>query len=272
MPLDQTRIVIRERGFGEVLGLAMQVIRAHPGGLLLAMVVGLLPFALLNGWLLAGILEEEIWIDTPTGYWFALTCLMVVEAPLATAPITLYLGRMTFAGGVGIRSIAIDFIRSLPQMLWIQGLLRTLLLPVLLLPYLTWPYMGELVLLERNPLLAGKKRQLTTLRRSRNLHAGSGGELFGRWLLAILAGGVMWIALAAGTLVMVVQLSGWEPTPFARHWVVYPATLWIVVGWMAVVRFLSYLDLRIRREGWDVELSMRAEAKRLERTATSRIG
>ena len=30
-----------------------------------------------------------------------------------------------------------------------------------------------------------------------------------------------------------------------------------------VVRFLSYLDLRIRHEGWEVELLMRAEALRL---------
>ena len=36
-----------------------------------------------------------------------------------------------------------------------------------------------------------------------------------------------------------------------------------VVAFMAVVRFLSYLDLRIRHEGWEVELLMRAEAQRL---------
>jgi hypothetical protein len=29
------------------------------------------------------------------------------------------------------------------------------------------------------------------------------------------------------------------------------------------VRFLSYLDLRIRHEGWEVELLMRAEGLRL---------
>ena len=45
--------------------------------------------------------------------------------------------------------------------------------------------------------------------------------------------------------------------------VVYPACLWLVVAFLAVVRFLSYLDLRIRHEGWEVELLMRAEALRL---------
>jgi hypothetical protein len=30
-------------------------------------------------------------------------------------------------------------------------------------------------------------------------------------------------------------------------------------GYLTVVRFLAYLDLRIRREGWEAELMMRAE-------------
>ena len=45
----------------------------------------------------------------------------------------------------------------------------------------------------------------------------------------------------------------------------YPLALWLVMGFFAVVRFLGYLDLRIRREGWEVELMMRAEGAQLER-------
>jgi hypothetical protein len=45
--------------------------------------------------------------------------------------------------------------------------------------------------------------------------------------------------------------------------VLYPFCLWLVVAFLSVVRFLSYLDLRIRHEGWEVELLMRAEAQRL---------
>jgi hypothetical protein len=32
---------------------------------------------------------------------------------------------------------------------------------------------------------------------------------------------------------------------------------------MAVFRFLNYLDSRIRLEGWEIELRLRAEAERL---------
>ena len=45
----------------------------------------------------------------------------------------------------------------------------------------------------------------------------------------------------------------------------YPVAIWLVVAYFAVVRFLAYLDLRIRSEGWEVELLMRAELDRSTR-------
>jgi hypothetical protein len=38
------------------------------------------------------------------------------------------------------------------------------------------------------------------------------------------------------------------------------AAFWIVIVFLTVFRFVSYLDCRIRREGWDVELKLRALA------------
>ena len=45
-----------------------------------------------------------------------------------------------------------------------------------------------------------------------------------------------------------------------------PACMWVVSGYFSVVRFLSYLDLRIRREGWEVELVVRAAAAQIPGT------
>ena len=55
----------------------------------------------------------------------------------------------------------------------------------------------------------------------------------------------------------------WVPSP-ALVKVTVPLAMWIVVAYLTVVRFLTYLDLRIRDEGWEVELRMRAEAARLQ--------
>lgn len=265
MQLDQTRIAIRERSFGEILGLALQVTRAGAGWLLVLWILGCAPFALLNGWLLYEVLQDELWYEFPSGYWFLLIVLVALQTPLATAPITLYLGKMMFASKFRFGAMLGELIGSLPQLIIFQVILRSITLPILLLPYWMMPYVGELILLERNPLFSGRNRRMTTNRRSRNLHANNGGELFGRWLLAVLAGAVLALAIGLGIEAMAVQLGNYQVTPTVRHLVIYPAALWLVLGWMAVVRFLAYLDLRIRREGWEVELLMRAEAARLRR-------
>ena len=54
----------------------------------------------------------------------------------------------------------------------------------------------------------------------------------------------------------------WERN-FTWHSIFLPGAVWIVVWFFTVVRYLSYLDLRIRREGWEVELQVRAAAQRL---------
>jgi len=50
----------------------------------------------------------------------------------------------------------------------------------------------------------------------------------------------------------------------------WPIVLWLIVGFMTVVRFLNYLDLRIRHEGWEVELRMRAEGNRIASSLSER--
>jgi hypothetical protein len=47
--------------------------------------------------------------------------------------------------------------------------------------------------------------------------------------------------------------------------ILFPAVFWLTYLYLSVVRFLCYLDLRIRREGWEVDLALRAEAEQLKR-------
>ncbi len=59
-----------------------------------------------------------------------------------------------------------------------------------------------------------------------------------------------------------------DPLQTTSYTIFYPLALWLTVSYFTVVRFLGYLDLRIRREGWEVELMMRAEQMRLTREMT----
>ena len=49
------------------------------------------------------------------------------------------------------------------------------------------------------------------------------------------------------------------------RFVLFQAAIWLVVVFFTIARFLNYLDQRIRNEGWEVELALRAEGERLAR-------
>ena len=265
MQLDQANIAIRERNFGEILGLALHVCGANFAGWFLAGLIGAAPFALLNWLLLRDFVSPIDYEDDTAGYWFWYLFLVAIETPLATAPVTLLLGQSAFAARISPRVIWRNFRKSLPQMFLLQGIRRLLLMPVLLLPYFTSPYRSEVILLELNPLFGGGK-QLTTLRRSRNLHKGVSGELVSRWLLSVAAALLLGAVIGGGIYSGLALLFSVRVGHVATHLYLVPATLWIVVAFFAVVRFLSYLDLRIRKEGWEVELLMRAEAQRMRQS------
>ena len=284
MQYDRTRIAIRERDLFDVLDLSLKVIRLHAGPLFLATLAGVIPFAVLNWWLLSGlplIEARDYW-----NYSWRMVMLVVFEVPLVSVPTTLLLGQAMFFSRFDAPRLIRQAIDSLPQLMFYQVMLRALFMPqalfwgwfhrglipimaVLMLlwiaPYAFWPYLNETILLERNPLFTSRGVH-STYKRTKILHKNYGGDLFARTLI---------VAGLAGLMTLGVWLSTWQirmfvaheqqtldPTLFTIH---LPIALWTVVAFFNVVRFLSYLDLRIRREGWEVELVLRAEAERLVR-------
>src|SRR4029079_17733624 len=199
--LDQSRIAIRQRGWLENMDLALHVIRQHAAPLLLAALVGCVPFALLNGWLLRrGICAEADPKQVTTFIWFYLWW-MVAELPLATSLVTLYLGQALFSERPTARQIGRDFVHSLPQLLVLQVFVRGLLtLPVItwLLLFVVWPYLNEIILLERNPLRSGRRGQISTTKRSSALHSATSGELLLQALGSMMLGGLMVMAIWRG--------------------------------------------------------------------------
>ena len=117
--------------------------------------------------------------------------LTLIEVPLATAPITLFLGHSLFMEKPRAGQIVKEFFQSLPQMLLFQVILRIPLLFIFvtwIFLFGAWPYMNEVILLERNPLFRRRPGQMTTFRRIRALHGGVMGDLFPRWLASMVFG------------------------------------------------------------------------------------
>lgn len=279
MQLDNTRLAIRERDLIDVLDLSLQVIRTHFVPWLVASAAVAFPLAVLNWWILrpAWRLYGERGWPTTAGYLGMMGMLVAWELPLASAFITRYLGDSMFDRPPA-RKVVRDVIDSLSQVFWFDGLWRGIFfLPALAMgeywwvmgfaawiPFVYAPYLNEVILLERNPMFR-KKGRVTTWKRSQMLHDGSRGTLFSRWLSSTLVAALLIASLASSMWeVRGVLLNHWAYDE--SLWLIYvPASMWIVASFFAVVRYLSYLDLRIRREGWEVELLIRAEAERLTR-------
>ena len=180
-------------------------------------------------------------------------------------------GRGGVPGTAGGAEPCRRLLRALPQLFLFQVLLRALFIPLVLtwfVPFAVWPYLNEVILLERNPLRRHRRGQMTTFRRNMALHGGSIGDLFARWLGSVAFGGMLFAAFWLTMQILAGMLLSewkWEGLTYTLY---YPLALWIVAGYFTVARFLGYLDLRIRREGWEVELMMRAEGARLSRQLT----
>ncbi len=264
---DRSRIAICERTWADNLDLALHVVRAYGAALAVCALATIVPLAVLNhlfiGWLFPDLSDS----DALSGIYYWTMILVMIEAPLATAPMTIYLGQALFVEKPAAREVMRTFLTSLPQLIVLQVLLRTLfILPVItwIIPYAMWPFLNEVILLERNPLV-GRPGQLSTLKRNSQLHRGNSGDYMVRALVAMGLAGLLIVATYGTEDVLARNLFGFEPGPSA--WLIeVQAAFWLVAVYFTAARFLSYLDGRIRNEGWEVELLLRAERARLLRS------
>jgi hypothetical protein len=289
--LDRTRIAIHERGGIDTFDLTLPVMRAFAPRLIPALLCGILPFAVLDYFLLNW-MDEQLDIDIegpPIRYLWNYTLLVFLQCPAATIFGVAYLGGAVFRHEKTVGQVVRDVFRVFPGFflcqLFLRGTLLGSVMPLLydmdvngwlegfvlvvLCIYVAFiralrPFINEIVVLERNPLWPQANHPMTVNKRSSFLHTPSSGDLFAQWLGSILVAvaltGMIFVSLHVLNMVMVGNTDPFHP--FCLH-VLYPMAIWIVVGYMGVARFLSYLDLRIRQEGWEVELLVKAEAARL---------
>jgi len=296
--LDNTHIAVRERNLKDICDLSLHVMRQFWRPIVLTSLVGAIPLMVINhlliGWMMQiGNNNAFFYLDESaaiTRYVWNMSLLIAIEAPLASIFATAYLGQAVFFDRPNVRDVFADVFKMLPRILWCQLVVRGILpawllmmaiprhedlvfgVEVMLFPMLAVyaiglrafrPFINEIVLLERNPLFSRNQTIMTVSRRSAQLHSPSSGDLVSQGLAMC----VMTVCLAIamfGNFVFVkgVLANSWKVTPFMLLYAM-PLACWMVAIYLNVVRFLRYLDLRIRHEGWEVELRMRAEANRM---------
>ena len=296
MKLDQTFIAIRERGILEICDLALHVVREHVRPLLLLLLLGALPWVVID-WLLASWLLSPDWGDefTPYFYW-VMALLVTTQAQIATAFMTNYLGQAMFIGKPETRKAIKDCFSTPPYIYWSHGVLRMLFLVLLIVFWMRdasvrdlqancffflpaavliamlvrgfRPFVTEIMILEKTPIKVkrGQESKITFGKRSKSLHAPVSSDLFGRMVTTCLFLCPLTLSfyLTFVTMDSILNLqANSELSLYPFYWVL---ALWLTAGFSAVIRFLSYVDIRIRQEGWAVELRMRAEGLRVAQT------
>jgi hypothetical protein len=255
LAFDRTLVQIRERSFLDILDLALVVLRRRPLVLGLAALAGCAPWVAFNAWLL------ETYPDTP-GILFLF--LLALEAPWATAPLTIVLGGVMFGERPSVARVGRVLASCLLPMLFFQGFLRAVLLTITVLSWLIptrMAFLNEVLLLER-----GRWREVFS--RAGDLCGDRGGDLFVRALVQLFFGSLFvlcfWFALMTATDLL---FSGWSweefEAPGLYEWQTQLG-IWIAIAFFGIVRFLAYIDQRIRLEGWEVELHLRQVGAALE--------
>jgi hypothetical protein len=286
--LDRTKIAIRPRGTWELLDLALRVTWIYRVPLLLSTMVLGLPFAFANAYLLHWIVVDEYSNQTIERYLLIMTLLVFLEAPIATLSTTQVLGRIMFLQDISWRAIFGELRQAFGRVVWTQGLFRGGILAVILAVQIrpsvdatvaevmlgllaafsmllraTRPFINEIVLLERNPIRKTNQRTITIGRRSNSLHTSNTGDLMGRWFSGAIASVTLTVSIGGSLWFAIGLLSNQWTWGTSIVQLAIPTAMWVVVVFATVYKFLCYLDLRIRREGWEVELRVRAAANEI---------
>lgn len=226
------------------------------------------------------------------GFGWLMMLLIVNQAHVGTAMISHFLGQSMFIGKPKVWD-TIKYIWRVPfSYYWLHFGLR-LVLPVALLGFFfkvvgggtdyvglvifmviatgtgvivraCRPYVTKIVVLERAPWKATETNPITFSKRSAALHLSDTGNLLANLIVAVLFSLPLTVGVYSFLVVVYSALDVTWSVGFVELAVIWPVSLWIVAGFFAIIRFLTYIDLRIRQEGWEVELRIRAEALKLE--------
>ncbi|MFN7628231.1 MAG: hypothetical protein ACK5PZ_15495 [Pirellula sp.] len=303
MQLDTTSIVIAQRSIDELLDLSLVVARTYLPKIILFSILGIVPFFVINLVLLYPITDYDrlsmasTYSATNSGYqaryWWTQVCLVYLQAPLAMCGVTYFLGQAVFIEQPTIRQVFGVLTSRAMALTWVLGFLRGGLLAIAFAciifvspytnthveqtVYLTLftilvflvrgfrPFAPEILLLERCPLFIRKKSNANDLsygRRTAWLHAGSG-DLFSVQIVNTIISVAFVLLACLGILYVSGIVFGIRNWGFWMDLILFPSTLWVMAKWSAIIRFLLYLNTRIRTEGWEVELKLKAEQQRL---------
>lgn len=242
----KTHLELRDRSLVDVLDLSVRFIAAHAKKYAILSAAVILP-------------------------WFALTCLVgitvdwalawvvaIVVGLFAQAPFTLLASRLVFEDKVPLGLVMSDGLRSIPKMLAIRIVQLLLVAAGACFFGVVAFWTGSVVLYSTEAVLLERMTTGAAVSRSNRLLSGSSGEgLLAVVLLLLLEVGFVLVGEYAGRSLLedLLQIQG-PPHLFdvGGSWLALLG-FWLFVPYRATARFMAYINLRTRAEGWDVQTS-----------------
>lgn len=301
MQLDRTEIVVRARSAMELFDLSLQVLKRHAVMIALSSAILGWPLLLIDSWVVAWMLGEDALLTverleqplTALRWRHAthLIALYIVQFPLISLPTSIYLGHQIFYEAMPLRRLLMRLWPIAGRCLLVLGIARLGLVGLILEPWvdrsqafdvrielglifgsalcallirIARPFAPEILGLELCRLRSRRPGDITYRQRSHSLHRYLFSEHLSRFMAAAFFVTLLFLSLLAAQLFVIGASTGhWQWNGWFDY-VGLPLSLWSVGLFVAVFRFLSYLDSRIRLEGWEVELRLKAEAARLD--------
>lgn len=295
MQFDRTHVAVRPRSITEICDLSLLVVRQYFWAFLAALALGIVPMILLNAALLSW-LAIEVELDYSDDelfggrfrYLWLMALLVFLETPLAGIFATHYIGQAVFERRPPWSQVFRDVFSITHRWIWVLGVIRGPI-PAIAMLLFFWssdteialetfmlillvtvvsafrsfrPHVVEILLLERCPLRSRDERVFSVGKRSGLLHSPVSNDCFSRFVTVAFMSMVFALAIFfCFVFVRGVLAQRWNYSLLIQL-IILPASMWIIAAFTILIRFLSYLDCRIRLEGWDVELGVRAEAQR----------
>ena len=107
------------------------------------------------------------------------------------------------------------------------------------------------------------------MRRCLRLTRDRSGEFFTQWTgqlaFGLLFAACFWVGTGAGASALVSSELTWDRPALADFsGLRFQLGVWVAIAFFAVARFLIYIDQRIRTEGWELRLRLKAVGRELE--------
>jgi len=247
------RIVLRQRHVIDVIDLALRFVALHGRAYARLSLVVLVPSASITWFIGEGI---------GWGWgWFAAFFLSLITG----APFTVLASRLMFTDKVRVRDVLRPALRSVPRLV-LARLTQAIAVGIasffVLLPAV-WAqalllFLPEVILLEQAQVIPAM------VRAGRIAHAQVGNVVLGVLLMTGFIVGAPFLVDACGRMLLddLFEIRAPEGLTAVGGGVLSVLGFWSAVPFVTTIRFLLYIDLRTRTEGWDIQTRFAALAAR----------